>query len=237
MTPSALLGTRRVEFSVVRGKGRRYTYFRFTPDFKLEVVVPRGRSLDVRRAIEEREAWILKKLEQLSRTTRVMDEASVMVGGERLPMLIDVAPGPEHVAVDMERREIRLRVRERAAAKELMRRWFLKESSAYVVKNLPVLAKRIGVRYKSAKVREMKSWGYCTWDNRLSFSWQLASLPPKLQEYILVHELLHTEEHNHSPSFRRKLASQVPHHRAIERELDNVIPMETGRQALIRSVD
>lgn len=237
MSPSALLGTRRVEFSVVTGKGRRYTYFRFTPDMKLQVVVPRGRTLDVRRAIEEREDWILKKLEQLSLSRRVMDDSTVMIGGVRMDLQVEEAPGPEGMAVDPERRQVRVKVTERAAAKELVRRWFLKESSSYVVRTLPGLAKRFGLSYKSAKVREMKSWGYCTWDNRLSFSWQLASLPPRLQEYILIHELVHTAEHNHSPAFRKKLAVRLPDRRALEKELDAVIPMETGRQALLRTVD
>lgn len=237
MAPSALLGTKRVEFSVVSGRGRRYTYFRFTPDFRLEVVVPRGRRVDVRRAIEERQDWILKRLELLSRSMRVMDEGSVMVCGERMPLIVEEAPGTEQLVFDGDRGEVRARVRERAAVKELLRRWFLKESSAYVVKNLPLLARRLGTSYKSARVREMRSWGYCTWDNRLSFSWQLASLPTRLQEYVLVHELVHTQEHNHSPSFRRKLAAQLPDYRALEEELDAVIPMETGRQALKRSVD
>src|SRR5439155_8095022 len=79
-----------------------------------------------------------------------------------------------------------------------------------------------GVRFRSADVREIKNWGYCTRGGRISISWQLISLPERLREYVLRHELVHLSVFNHSGSFYRSLRSVCPDYRQRERELDEI---------------
>jgi predicted metal-dependent hydrolase len=116
--------------------------------------------------------------------------------------------------------------RDRRKLRELVRRWFLKESSAYVVKKVAQMAPRVGVRPTRVDVREIGKWGYCTRGGRLSFSWQLIALPERLREYVVLHELTHLLEFNHSPAFKRRLASTCPDYRDRERELDLIVPYD-----------
>ena len=110
--------------------------------------------------------------------------------------------------------------------RELVRRWFLKESSAYVVKKVRELAFAMGVRPSRVDVREIGKWGYCTRGGRLSFSWQLISLTERLREYVVMHELAHLVEFNHSRAFKEKLATICPDFRKRERELGLIIPYD-----------
>lgn len=45
------------------------------------------------------------------------------------------------------------------------------------------------------------SWGSCSGKNALSFSWRLILAPPRAIDYVVLHELCHIREHNHSPAF------------------------------------
>ncbi|MDV3244369.1 MAG: M48 family metallopeptidase [Nitrososphaerales archaeon] len=222
--PAITLGNRRIEYSVVRGKGRRYTYLRFTDDAVLEVVAPSPRRLDVEAVIREREGWVLKHLDELSMSERVLADDAVLFGGKRMKIVFEQTNGRENLRPDIERGEVSVAASDRSRVKELVRRWFLKESSGYLVRTLPAMAKRLRVAYRRADVREIKNWGYCTRDGRLSFSWQLIALPERIREYVLYHELVHLSEHNHSGSFKRKLGSVLPDYRSREKELKLTIP-------------
>ena len=223
--PSLDLGTHRIEYAVVRGTSRRYTYFRFRDDLTLEVVLPRGRRVDVERAITERSPWLRREYDRMSKTRRVLTHESVMYGGEALKIVLFEGPG-DSLALDLGSKEAVVHTSDPRRVKELIRRWFLKESSAYVVKKAAELAPRVGARPKRVDVREIGKWGYCTRDGRLSFSWQLVALPERLREYVVMHELVHLLVFNHSSAFKRKLASVCPGFRAREKELDLIIPYD-----------
>jgi predicted metal-dependent hydrolase len=221
--PSLDLGPRRIEYSVVRGTSRRYTYFRFRDDLTLEVVLPRGKQVDVEKAISERASWLRREYDRLSKTRRVLTRYSVMFGGE----LLEIVDGQgEGLSPDLVRGEVVVKAGDLKHVRELVRRWFLKESSSYAVRKVAELAPVVGARPSRVDVREIGKWGYCTREGRLSFSWQLIALPERLREYVVVHELTHLLEFNHSAAFRRKLAAVCPDFRAREKELDLIVPYD-----------
>ena len=222
MLPFVNLGPHRIEYAVIKGRSRRYTYFRFRDDLTLEVVLPRGRAFDVEKAISERGAWLRRQYDRLSRTRYVLTQDSVMFGGEPLKVIYE---GPGQTLVpDFARRRLVVHTGDPRHLKELVRRWFLKESSAYAVRKVAELAPIVGARPSRVDVREIGKWGYCTREGRLSFSWQLIALPERLREYVVMHELTHLLEFNHSAAFKRKLAAVCPDFRTRERELDLVVP-------------
>lgn len=67
---------------------------------------------------------------------------------------------------------------------------------------LSALAKTHNFRYKKVSIRNQKSrWGSCSGQNNISLNQKLYFLPEPLQDYVLIHELAHTLEKNHSPAF------------------------------------
>lgn len=224
--PALEIGGKRIEYLVLRGASRRYTYFRFRPDLTLEVVLPRGRPGDASSAISQRRGWILKKYEEMQKNRRILDDSRVMFDGRFLDIVHEDAQGKEEILPDLEGGKVVVRASERSRVRELVRRWFLRETSRYVVRKLSDLAATLPASYRRADVREIKNWGYCTKSGRLSFSWQLIALPERLREYVLLHELTHLEEFNHSPAFKKKLAQLCPDFRQREKELDYISPAE-----------
>ncbi len=222
--PALEIGGKHIEYLVRRGTSRRYTYFRFRPDLTLEVVLPRGMLGDARAAITKKSDWILRKYEEMRKTKLILDDRRVMFDGRFLEIVYEDAHDKEELLPDLEQGRVVVRASERPRILELVRRWFLRETSRYVMKRLAGLA--LPPAYKRADVREIKNWGYCTRSGRLSFSWQLIALPERLREYVVLHEVAHLDHFDHSPAFRRRLAQLCPDYGQRERELDYISPAE-----------
>jgi hypothetical protein len=220
--PIIEIGPHRIEYSVTIGTSRRYTYYRFRADRTLEIILPRGRKVDPASAIRRRQGWILRHFEEMSHNKTILDDEQVTFGGEHLKLEFEQSQDAEELLYDPLGKRVLVRSSQRSRIRELVRRWFLKETSRYVVAKLGTLSKELGVKFRRADVRQMKNWGYCTKDGRLSFNWQLVALPEKLREYVILHELAHLSEFNHSSAFKGRLAQLCPDYRQRERELDRI---------------
>jgi len=62
-------------------------------------------------------------------------------------------------------------------------------------------------------------WASCSADNRMQFNWRIACLPPILINYLMVHEMCHTIHHNHSSAYWLLVASHVPNHKTLRKQL------------------
>lgn len=75
-------------------------------------------------------------------------------------------------------------------------------------------------QYQRVTIRNQRSrWGSCSRRGNLSFNYKIALLPSRIAEYIVVHELCHLKELNHSPRFWNLVALAIPDYKAIKKEL------------------
>jgi predicted metal-dependent hydrolase len=78
-------------------------------------------------------------------------------------------------------------------------------------------------RWKKISVRNTKTrWGSCSASGNLSFSYRIIYLPEKLCDYIVVHELCHLGQFNHSQKFWDLVARAVPDYKGRRREIKNI---------------
>lgn len=77
-----------------------------------------------------------------------------------------------------------------------------------------------GFKYSKISIRNQKTrWGSCSKKGNLNFSYKIALLPKKYLDYIIVHELCHLEEFNHSPDFWNLVARTIPDYKEIRKKI------------------
>ncbi len=85
-------------------------------------------------------------------------------------------------------------------------------------------ARVYGVPFKKISIRAQKSrWGSCSVGGSLSFNYRIAALPAHIADYIVVHEICHLLELNHSKAFWAQVARTIPHHKSVRKELRDIV--------------
>ncbi len=74
------------------------------------------------------------------------------------------------------------------------------------------------VTIKNQKTR----WGSCSKKGNLNFNYKIALLPPAMADYVIVHELCHLGEFNHSKNFWNLVAKTIPNHKTIRKQFKKI---------------
>lgn len=177
--------------TVVRSKRKSYGIV-VDEDGQVSVRIPlRGSMMVAKNLVRDKQDWILEKV-ALQKQRKQEREARAAESESKYT--------PQQRA-GLERRY-------RQAAKE------------YIPKRADYFAQRIGVSYERIRIAEQKTrWGSCSSRGTLSFNWKLMLAPPKVLDYVVVHELCHLIEMNHSPRFWNLVEEIIPDYKEYRKWL------------------
>jgi len=92
--------------------------------------------------------------------------------------------------------------------------WMRAESRSEIEQAVVEQAHRMGDRPKAVSIRDQRTrWGSCSSRGNLSFNWRLVMTPPTILQYVVIHELAHLFEPNHSRDFWAVVARYYPDHK------------------------
>lgn len=81
----------------------------------------------------------------------------------------------------------------------------------YIPKRVAYFAEIVGVEYGRITIRNQKTrWGSCSGKGNLNFNCLLMLAPPEIIDYVVVHELCHRKEMNHSTAFWNEVSKVIP---------------------------
>jgi predicted metal-dependent hydrolase len=90
----------------------------------------------------------------------------------------------------------------------------------FTTQRVAIMNTHYGFSYQKISVRNQKTrWGSCSKRGNLAFNYRILFLPPHLADYLVVHELCHLAEFNHSPVFWNLVAKKFPNYQELRREL------------------
>jgi predicted metal-dependent hydrolase len=159
-----------------------------------------------------------------------------------LPKILDLKACDEYWTIDYQACASRLRIFPQAfnkivilgkvhdplACKSMLIHWLKHKANIFLTKRLKILSELIGLSYEKMTVRAQKTiWGSCTSKKIIHLNYKLIFLAPLLMDHILLHELCHTVELNHSNAFwelMKKFDSNTLIHRKILKNPLDLIP-------------
>ncbi len=165
----------------------------------------------IRRFVIQHQEWIEKKLKKqktlpvLSKKQYVNGETYMFLGNQ-----YHLSIGA-HSNIHIGKSELFYpKVLEFRIQKEL-KTWYQQQAKKIITQRIKENAKQMNVAYSEVYFSDTKSkWGSCTHDNKLQFNWRLVMAPLIVLNYVVIHELAHIEEKNHSDRFWRLVERYTP---------------------------
>lgn len=99
-----------------------------------------------------------------------------------------------------------------------------KELKIRLLDRIDYFNKIMEVKFERISMKQMKTqWGSCSSRNNLNFNIRMGYLPDRLFDYVVVHEMAHLKEHNHSNRFWEFLESVIPDYKKLDKDLGRYI--------------
>jgi predicted metal-dependent hydrolase len=183
-------------------------------DRSVVVTAPEGTSPEkIQQIVESRKLWIYEKTRHHQKYSPLPHPpGKELVSGESLPYL-----GRQYrIELTEDERSIRFEQKFLIPSglgnkSEVFRKWFMAKAEEKILPRVALHARNLGVTYKQAKIGDGKyRWGSCTPNDNVIFNWRLIKAPMFVIDYVVVHELAHLIESNHTPEFWNIVRAQAP---------------------------
>jgi len=200
-------------------RARRYI-LRIRPDGSLRVTVPRwGSKREARDFVARQERWIARERQRVLQehgSREWQDGTEIWLHGEHA--VLAVVPSADGIVVSYGDR--RVLARPDADVRTVVETDLRRLAREELKPRLRTLAAVYGLEPGRVSIRNQRSrWGSCARDGNIALNFRLVQMPPAIRDYVLVHELMHLRQQNHSPRFWRLVEQACPGFRDAERWL------------------
>ena len=184
-------------------------------DATLVVRAPLGVSLDtIQGLVRQKRQWIETKLREASKHSPA--QKKTFTDGEEFLFL-----GEKHPLKICDDKEIRLagdlffpkQFLKKAEAKMIY--WYKEKAIETIAESANHYSQISGWKFKTINITSANGrWGSCSSTGSINFTWKLIMAPLEIVDYVVVHELAHITEKNHSSRFWNKVQSILPDYKA-----------------------
>jgi predicted metal-dependent hydrolase len=204
------------------------------PDGTVQVDAPAGSELSaVKQAVQKRARWLTQHLGQIREQQvevlprRYVSGESHFYLGRRYPLkVLDAAIGKPTVKLVRGQLQIHCADRSTEAVKRLLWGWYLSHAREVFHRRATALIPGITwLKDCSPPIKLLtmkKQWGSCSPHGNILLNPHLVKASRECIDYVILHELCHLREHNHSPEFYRLLNQLMPEWTAVKAKLDGV---------------
>jgi predicted metal-dependent hydrolase len=205
---------------VRRPRARRYL-LRLQPDGTARLVIPRrGSRAEALRFLERNEAWLLERFRhwqaRVSTRRAWIDGVTFLFRGVDVMLRVESQPG----GVQLRFADQALLASQAGDYREVIAAHLREIAERELPLRTRELAQHHGITIQRVTVRAQKTrWGSCSARGTISLNWRLVQAPPLVSDYLIVHELMHRREMNHSARYWNLVANAFPEYRTAEKWL------------------
>lgn len=202
-----------IPFEKIIRSRRRTIGLEVTPAATLIVRAPLlAPAVYIEEIIRQKSSWIVRKLDEMKRRPRppcheYTEGELFFFLGRAYPLHI-----MEDASMTIERSD-RLYV-SRTLMPDIrneLKRWYREEAHKEIQARCMWFSMKTGHVPASVRITDAKQrWGSCTHKGGLNFSWRLIQAPPEIVDYVVVHELVHISQPDHSKKFWAKVREIMP---------------------------
>jgi predicted metal-dependent hydrolase len=203
------------------------------PGGDVEIEAPDSASdTDIVKAAQRRARWIVQnraaalEARSLARQREYVSGETHFYLGRRHKLIVkETAETPSGVKLLRGRLEVTLPVADPAAVKRRLNAWYLERATDYFGTKVAEIAGRLPWISSAPPLKLMrmsKQWGSCSPDGVVYLNPALIRAPRHCIEYVVIHELCHLAEHNHSKRFFELLSRQMGAWETAKAELDGL---------------
>ena len=220
------------EYRLRESARARHVRLRVTPQSGLEVIVPQGyNTARIPGMLVQKQAWIRAALERTEADRKLSGPEPVwkLPDDIELPALGRVwqvtaqevdASWATVREISPDRLLIHGRITDERVSRAALARWLARRAYAHMVPRLEELSSQLGLVFRHVYIKRQRTrWGSCSHHKAISLNAKLLFLPPPLVRYVMVHELCHLAEMNHSPRFWSLVQKHHADFRAHDKEL------------------
>jgi predicted metal-dependent hydrolase len=167
----------------------------------------------IRAFVESHADWIVKNQAKV----RAVPPASPKNYAEGETFLFLGRPYPltfvprQHPALAFDGKVFRLAKSALPRAPEVFVRWYKEQATLLLFERVLILAGKHSFKYQKIRISSARTrWGSCSSLGTLSFTYRLVMAPLEVIDYVVLHELVHTQVRNHSKTFWNKLGELMP---------------------------
>ena len=203
-------------YTIQRSPRRHRVTITVERDRSVVVHAPEGTSDErIRQVVESKRQWIYEKTNHPQKYRNLPHPpGKELVNGESVLYL-----GRQYriEIVETDSTEIRFAQRFFIPASqvskrvETLREWYVRKAEEKIVPRVKQHACQLGVEVADVKIVDNRyRWGSCTPNNNINLNWRLIKAPMFVIDYVIIHELAHLIEANHTPRFWNIIRAQTP---------------------------
>ena len=204
-------------------KKAKYLQLRITSSNQLELIIPKRYSVkDGEKFINDKVDWIKKYQKSL---THSLSKNEFYLFGDKIQIKQNFNFFQTKHKINFKKNILSIEspADSKISLEEIYHFYLRKTAKDYFPERTKYLSEIFKLNFKTIKIRGQKTrWGSCSSKGNLSFNYKLLQFRKEVIDYVIIHELCHTKELNHSPKFWKLVEKFCPDYKVLKRELRSI---------------
>jgi predicted metal-dependent hydrolase len=178
--------------------------------------------------IKSKADWIQKTIEHVSKLPlnkpkTLPEKLELLAIGETWLVVYRTEPGNKVQLIEQQRGKVLIisgKINSRLAVIRRLKDWLRERAARLLPDWTERISRKTGLQYKNLTIRDQKTrWGSCSALKNVNLNQKLIFLPPHLVDYVIIHELCHTQVLSHSTTFWKLVSSYFPDYKEARKQL------------------